>query len=151
MNNCHNEAENREFSLCSSTGTSRGASCCRNVITLAAFVILSCASSTSQAPPQTPPHPILLPQANRLPDINDQMVMKQQLSKKQNFDAANALRTQQIADETTKLLILAKDMKSQIDKLGDQPLPDKVIREAEVIEILAHDVQAKMTLTVGGG
>ena len=78
------------------------------------------------------------------------MVMKQQLSKKQNFDAANALRTQQIADETTKLLILAKDMKSQIDKLGDQPLPDKVIREAEVIEILAHDVQAKMTLTVGG-
>jgi hypothetical protein len=78
------------------------------------------------------------------------MVMKQQLAKKQNFDAANALRTQQIADEATKLLILAKDMKSQMDKLGDQPLPDKVIREAEVIEILAHDVQAKMTLTVGG-
>jgi hypothetical protein len=150
MNNCQNEAENRACSLCSSTGTSRGAICCRNVITLAALVLLSCAPSTSQAPPQTPPHPILLPQANRLPDINDQMVMKQQLAKKQNFDAANTLRSQQIADETTKLLILAKDMKSQMDKLGDQPLPEKVIREAEVIEILAHDVQAKMTLTVGG-
>lgn len=150
MNHCHNEAENRECSLGSSSGTSRGASCCRSLITFAAFVILSCVPSSSQAPPQVPPHPILLPQANRLPDVNDQMVMKQQLAKKQNFDAANALRTQQIEDETTKLLILAKDMKSQMDKLGDQPLPEKVIREAEVIEILAHDVQAKMTLTVGG-
>ena len=150
MRICQNAAESRECGLGSTTGRSRGVSCCRNVITLAAFVILSCAPSSSQAPPQVPPHPILLPQANRLPDINDQMVMKQQLAKKQNFDAANALRTQQIADEATKLLILAKDMKSQMDKLGDQPLPDKVIREAEVIEILAHDVQAKMTLTVGG-
>jgi len=79
------------------------------------------------------------------------MLMNQVHQKRQNFDAANALREKQINDETAKLLILAKDLKSQMDKLGDRPLPDRLLREAEVIELLAHDVQTKMTLTVSGG
>ena len=66
-------------------------------------------------------------------------------------EALNALRQRQIAEETVKLLILARDLKSQMDKLGEQPMPALLLREAEVIEILARDVQAKMTLTVGPG
>jgi hypothetical protein len=61
------------------------------------------------------------------------------------------LRQSQIVEETVKLLILARDLKSQMDKVGDQPLPAMLLREAEVIEILARDVQAKMTLTIGPG
>jgi hypothetical protein len=98
---------------------------------------------------QVVPHPIIIPQANRVPDANDQMRMSEQHAKQKNFDAANAKRAQDINDDATKLLILARDLNAEIDKLGDKPLPSKLLREAEVIEILAHDVQNKMTLTVG--
>jgi hypothetical protein len=79
------------------------------------------------------------------------MKMKDALQRAQNFDAANALRQKQIDDESTKLLILANDLKQQMDKLGNRPVSDRLLREAEVIELLAHDVQTKMTMTVGGG
>jgi len=78
------------------------------------------------------------------------MLMQQNQIAKKNFDAINALRTHQIQDESNKLLILAKDLKTQMDLLGDKPLPDRLVREAQVIELLAHDVHTKMTLTVGG-
>jgi hypothetical protein len=48
-------------------------------------------------------------------------------------------------------LCVCGDVKAQMDKIGDRPLPPTLIRETEVIEILADDVHAKMTLTVGGG
>jgi len=122
----------------------------RVAVVAAAMVVLSGMSATpQQSPPPRPPHPILLPEANHLPDVNDQMKMREDETKKQNFDAVNALRTQQIADDTAKLLILTKDLKVQMEKVGDEPLPPRLVREAEVIEILAHDVQTKMTLTVG--
>jgi hypothetical protein len=78
------------------------------------------------------------------------MQMDQAHQRKNNFDAANALRQHQIDDETTKLLILANDLKLQMDKLGDHPVSDRLMREADVIESLARDVQRKMTLTIKG-
>lgn len=121
---------------------------------IAGMGLLLCSHSLlSQNGLNNPPRPtgILLPEANRPPDANEQMRMKESSQRKQNFDAANALRQKQIDDESTKLLILANDLKQQIDKLGNKPLSDRMVREAEVIELLAHDVQAKMTMTVGGG
>jgi hypothetical protein len=104
--------------------------------------------SAASAPPPRPS--LLIPEANRLPDANDQMKLHQIHQKKESFDAANSLRQQQIGDETVKLLILAKDLKEQMDLLGDKPPTERLLREAEVIELLAHDVQSKMTLTVKG-
>jgi hypothetical protein len=100
-----------------------------------------------------PPHPntILLPAANNLPDANGIMLMNQNQINRKSFDAANALRQKQIDEDTAKLLILAKDFNEQVDKLGNRPLTARLAREAEVIELLAHDVHLKMTLTVGGG
>jgi hypothetical protein len=112
-----------------------------------------CSPGAGQAPLSNPtkPHPIPSPPVNTLPDANGIMLMKQNQTVKQNFDAVNALRTRQIQDESNKLLILAKDIKAQMDLLGDKPLPNRLVREAQVIELLAHDVQTKMTLSVGGG
>jgi hypothetical protein len=108
----------------------------------------ACAQNGVSTPPK--PHPIILPEANRPPDANDQMEMRQAKQKKETFEAANELRHKQIDDESSKLLILAADLKSQMDKLGDKPPSERLMREAEVIEMLAHDVQAKMTMTVKG-
>jgi hypothetical protein len=88
---------------------------------------------------------------NQPPDPNAQLRSRNRQTSLQNFDAANALRQRQIVEETVKLLILARDLKSQMDKVGEQPLPAMLLREAEVIEILARDVEAKMTLTIGPG
>ena len=85
---------------------------------------------------------------NQPPDANANMQARQHRDVLRNFDRANALRIQQIEDETAKLLILSRDLKTQIDMGGDKPLSPILIRETEVIRILAHDVQAKMTLTV---
>lgn len=101
------------------------------------------------APPK--PHSIILPEANRPPDANDQMIMQEKKLTKQNFDAANTERKRQIDVESLKLLILTRDLKAKMDKIGESPLPVEMMREAEMIEILAHDVQEKMKLTVGGG
>ncbi len=127
----------------------RAASLCGSILAAAAL-LSSGISRSQQLPPQPPPHPILLPQANHMPDVNDQMVMRQSLQNRENFDAANELRHKQIDDDTSKLLILARDLKTKMDALGNKPVPDELQREAEVIELLAHDVQSRMVLTVKG-
>jgi len=124
----------------------------RIAASVAAAIILTAISGNSQSsPPPRTPHPILLPEANHLPDVNDQLKLHQQNVKQQNFAVANAERKRQIDDETGKLLILAKDLKSKMDKLGDEPMPPVLVKEASVIEILANDVKVKMKMTVGGG
>jgi hypothetical protein len=116
-----------------------------------ALVLAAIMGNSQQAPPPRTPHPILLPEANHLPDVNDQLKLNQQNSKKLNFEAANVERKRQIDDETTKLLILARDLKTKMDGLGGGPLPPVLVKEASVIEILANDVKIKMKMTVGGG
>ncbi|MGA7106738.1 MAG: hypothetical protein WBV28_05155 [Terracidiphilus sp.] len=88
---------------------------------------------------------------NQPPDAIAQLRARVHRAKQRNFDAANELRIRQIADETGKLLILARDLQLQMEKFDGKPLPALLIREAEVIELLAHDVQSKMTLTIGAG
>lgn len=118
---------------------------------VAAVLTINCTAlpgQTGQA--RDPDRPYIIPEANPLPDVNDRMVMGERKAKQQNFDAANEAREKQIMDDTAKLLILTRDLKAQTDKLGNGPLPARLVREAEVIEILARDVQTKMKLTVGG-
>ena len=118
---------------------------------LATLAILSGSDGRGQqGPPPRTPKPLLLPEANHPPDKNDLMVLNQQNQKKQNFEAANVERKRQMDDESAKLLLLAKDLKDQTDKLGNRPLPPTAVREAEVIEILARDLKDKMKLTVWG-
>jgi hypothetical protein len=91
---------------------------------------------------------LLLPAANHLPDVNDQMLLSQQKQRKQNFDAVNALRRKQIDDDAQKVLILANDLKEKLRLLEGKPVPDQLLREAAVIELLAHDIQTRMTVIV---
>jgi len=110
-------------------------------------------SSNSQTPlTNPPPRPasVLLPAANRFPDANDQMEMRDQQSKSQNFAKANAERKKQIADDTTRLLKMAADLKEEVEKTSKDTLSLSVIRKADEIERLAHSVKEKMKLSAGG-
>ena len=70
--------------------------------------------------------------------------MQADQSKKQVFEKANAERKRQIVDDTTKLLELATQLKSEVDKTSKDTLSIDVIKKAESIEKLAHGVKEKM-------
>jgi len=124
----------------------------RRPLVIAAGTTMLVLGGYSQAPqpPDKITHGIILPEANRPLDANDQIKLHEQKSKKRNFDAANAERKRELDDASTKLLILAKDLKQQADQMETSPLTRKALREAEVIEMLARDVKEKMKLSVGG-
>jgi hypothetical protein len=105
----------------------------------------------SSSMPAHPEKPVLLPETNRLPDANDQMEMNQQQSKKDKVKVANALRRKQISDDAAKLLELATELKTAVDKTDKDTLSVDVIRKADTIERLAKGVKEKMKLTVGAG
>ena len=84
-----------------------------------------------------------------LPDVNQQMIMREQRAKQLNFDAANIARKKLIADESALLLRLAAELKSEVDKTGKDTLSLNVVRKADMVEKLAHDVKEKMKLSVG--
>jgi ADP-ribosylglycohydrolase len=124
------------------------------VLSLAAIVLLAGAAEPGQQQQQQPSQnidrPYLLPEANRLPDANAQMQMRNQEVKQQSFDAANAERKKQLSDDSAKLLTLAMALKAEVDKTNKDMLSLNVIRKADEIEKLAHNVKEKMKVTVGG-
>lgn len=69
-------------------------------------------------------------------------------SETRNPDAANTDRKKQIADEGANLLKLATDLKAEVDKTSKDTLSLNVIRKADQIEKLAHDVKEQMKVTV---
>ncbi len=111
--------------------------------------LIAVAQQSQQAPSLNPDKPYLSPEANRLPDKNDQMQMHEDQAKKQHFENANAERKRQISDDTAKLLELATELKTEVDKTSKDTLSINVIRKAESIEKLAKGVREKMKLTVG--
>jgi hypothetical protein len=84
-----------------------------------------------------------------LPDANKQMELHQQQTNKQNFELINTERRKIIGDESALLLKLATDLKTEVDKTNKDTLSLDVIRKADTIEKLAHDVKDKMKLSVG--
>lgn len=105
--------------------------------------------AVSQTQIQNPDRPLLMPDANRPPDANAQMAMHDQQAKNKNVDAANVERKRQITDDSARLLKLASDLKAEVDKTSKDTLSLGVIRKAEEIEKLAHNVKEKMKLTMG--
>lgn len=95
------------------------------------------------------PKPLILPEANRPPDANEQMVMRENQAKKHNYEAANVERTRQINADSEMLLKLAMQVKDEMDKADKDGLSIEDLRRVEAIERLAHGVKEKMKLTVG--
>jgi hypothetical protein len=122
---------------------------CLALLPLAAVPVDFSQSQTNQAGSSGQARQTLLvPEANRPPDKNDQMRMNEQQEKKVSFDAANQERKKQMDDDTAKLLKLAMELKAEVDKSNKDTLSLGVIRKADDIERLAHSVQVKMKLTI---
>lgn len=85
--------------------------------------------------------------ANTVPDAavkadpGDQKAEQQ--NGQQNLDAPEAERRKQIADESTQLVALATALKTEVAKTNRDMLSVAVIRKADEIEKLAHNVKDK--------
>jgi hypothetical protein len=113
-------------------------------VMLAATLML--AGFAQQQPPTQVPKPLILPIANRVPDANEQMMMREQNAKTRNFAAANTERLKQMMQATDMLETMAIALKAEVDQSGD--MSQNTIHKADTIEKLARIVKERMKLTV---
>jgi hypothetical protein len=122
----------------------------RGILLFAGCALLVASSALAgdgqQSSNPLPNRPIVIPNRTLSPDEIKNLDDK--VTRRRNFDAANAARKQLIDDEANKLLILARDLKEKTDKLGSDAPSPMMLREAAMIELLANDVKEKMKLTV---
>jgi hypothetical protein len=119
----------------------------RQIAGMVGLICLLGVPGASQAP--NPPRNV--PEfLNRLPDQNDVSRMRQQQTRELDFAAANALRQKQVAEDTTKLLKLATELKTELDRGSNDTLSAGARRKADAIEKLARNIKQKMMVTVIG-
>ena len=97
------------------------------------------------------PHPttVIPPGANPVPDANDRIQMQEQNLKRASYEAANVERKRQLLSDSALIVKLAAELKAEIDQTPQNTLSLSIVRKADEIEHLAHNVQVKMKLTVG--
>ena len=88
---------------------------------------------------QAPPQATQLPPLMDSPNGDGPASIAEQQARMRNND-----RQKQLVEETQKLLSLANELKSEVDKSTKDTLSLEVIRKADEIEKLAHDVKEKM-------
>ena len=103
------------------------------------------AAKAQQSGPQPVPGtrtPGLAPIEGDRPDEGNDPVAAQQRASRAR--AAVDDRQKHIVDETAKLLQLATELKAAVDKSNKNELSLDVVKKAEDIEKLAHDVKQRM-------
>jgi hypothetical protein len=122
----------------------------RIAICLVAAAALTGAAEPGQNTPDMPNKPGNMSLPSFPPDAATQIELRDKQAKQQSFEAANAERKKQIAEDSAKLLKLATELKTEVDKTTKDTLSLTVIRKADEIEKLAHGVKEKMKLSIGG-
>jgi len=121
------------------------------ILLLAAIALLTgAAQSGQQSPPATPAQPNLLPDAKQPPVANAQSQPEAVKTTPQGADTITDPKKQQLNEESAQLLTLAIALKAEVDKTNKDTLSLNVIRKADEIEKLAHNVREKMRVSVGG-
>jgi hypothetical protein len=131
---------------------------------LACIVLVSGAAQSGQQqqqqPSATPDKPSVTSEASQPPDADDEAKPDEpkpdEAKPPEQQPAPQAAPTpgvehkRQISDDSAKLLTLAMALKAEVDKTNKDMLSIDVIRKADEIEKLAHNVRDKMKVSVGG-
>ena len=114
---------------------------------LAAIVVLSgsflSTEAQQQIPPVSHPAPGSPTQAPNSSDDNDQDPMTHH-AMVEMAEKRNEQRQQDIVKDTARLLVLAQELKADVDKSTKYQMSLPVIKKAEEIEKLAKSVKEKM-------
>jgi len=101
------------------------------------FVLSIIVVTTLAAPAQNRPGPPSTQQGP--PEDEGTIRMKKDMAKK-----ANTERHESLKRDTDRLLELAQQLKDQVDKSNENMLSLDVLKKAEEVEKLAHNVKEKM-------
>ena len=145
-----NQDHSSTQSLARAAGQARRRHWARILACFAVMAALAGAAGPGQNTPDMPNKPGNVSLPSSPPDAATQIEMRDKQAKQQGFEAANAERKKQIAEESAMLLKLATELKAEVDKTTKDELSLGVIRKADEIEKLAHNVKEKMKLTAGG-
>jgi hypothetical protein len=104
--------------------------------------------AVQQAPAAGAEKAIAAPEVIKSSNAPQPAQAQEQASKAANLDAANSERKNQFTDDSARLLKLANELKTEVDKTDKDTLSIGVIRKADEIEKLAHRVREKMKQTV---
>lgn len=125
---------------------------CLALVTTLPFVAAIPQQSIGNGLPYPAPEPGLPPMnrtANPTADANrlmeDSMKLQDNLKR---FEEMNLQRQKDMTSYTAKLLELARQLKTETDKGTPEPHSILEIRQAELIEKLAHSIQNKMKASV---
>ncbi len=110
---------------------------------LLCLTLLPGASQQPNNPPRNVPEFL-----NRLPDVNDQARMRQEQKSEADYTAANALRQKKVTEDSARLLQMATDLKTEIERAGKDTLSVSALRKADAIEKLAHSIKQRLTLSM---
>ena len=113
---------------------------------LAGGTLMVAGFAQSSQPPSNTSRPLLMPEANRPPDANQQMMMREKNQVTRNFNAANAERRKELMEASEMLETMAMALKAEMDQSDD--LSKNTIHKADTIEKLARIVEDKMKLSV---
>ena len=106
-------------------------------ILLVTLALISTNPLSAQNPPLPPPH---LPGEQTNPAEDEARTrMEREMQKKANKDRYSALKR-----DTDKLMQLATELKTNVDKSSENTLSVDVVKKAEEIEKHAHSVKEKM-------
>ena len=106
-----------------------------------ALVFSSCLPIAS-ARPQTPVKQDQAVQAQ-------EKAPEQPMDKKHLAEVKAQAQQKQLADDTAKLLVLANELKADMDKTTKDTLSLAVVKKAEEVEKLAHKVRDEMKASLG--
>ena len=102
---------------------------------------MATAYQTSQSTPQPVTRPLAPMDEGPPADPHDPTTAMREANRARSM--ANE-RQKKIAEDTTKLLQLATELKTDVDKTTKDEMSLDVIRKADEIERLAHDVKQRM-------
>jgi len=114
----------------------------RRLVTILVFAITIVMSTLclGQSPGQTSPR---LPNPTQIPPSPADDAARERIEKEM-AKKANEERQAQLKRDTDRLLKLATELKTSVDKTDQNTLSLEVVKKAEEIEKLAHSVKEKM-------
>ena len=71
--------------------------------------------------------------------------MRQQQGNQKDYEAVKAMLQKKVSDDSAKLLKMATDLKTEVDKGGKDTLSLDVIRKTEAIEKLARSIRGEVS------
>jgi len=114
----------------------------RNLVCLAVLVFGSISQSAAQQATQGSPAPPPAAQAPATAEKADTAAAAKADTSKPA--TPQTPEQKQLADDTAKLLVLANELKSELDKSNKDTLSVSVIKKAQQVEKLAHKVRDEM-------